>query len=412
MRVIIAPDSFKESLSAAEVAEAIAKGVIAACPAASVDLCPMADGGEGTVDAMVAATGGRLVTADVFDPLGAPVRARFGLLGAPPAARLPGEVGLSGAVVEGQTAAAAPSSTTAIIEMAAASGLSLVPPNLRDPMRTTTFGTGGLILAALDAGATSIIIGIGGSATVDGGCGCAQAMGVSFVNADGELAICGLAGGGLADIARIDLSGRDERIASCEIRVACDVTNPLLGPDGAAAVYGPQKGATPETVELLEAGLANLARVIRDDLGIDVTAIAGGGAAGGLGAGLVAFAGATLQAGLPMVAEAVSLPRRLAEADLCITGEGQLDSQSSAGKTTVGVAQIAAAKGVPVICIPGQAAGDAPRNIFADVRPLVADEITRRLAMQQPADLLRRRAKEALQSFRPTTEPEANHGSL
>ena len=402
MKIVIAPDSFKESLSAAEVAAAIAEGVVGACPHATVDLCPMADGGEGTVDAMVAATSGQSLTADVFDPLGKEIRARFGLLGTPAQPALPGQVGLSAAKVssegEGRPAGDA-DRRTAVIEMAAASGLSLVPPDLRDPMRTTTFGTGQLILAALDAGARRIILGIGGSATTDGGCGCAQALGVTFINADGLGAICGLAGGGLADVADIDMSGRDPRMDDVEIRVACDVTNPLLGPNGAAAVYGPQKGATPEMVESLEANLAHLADVVHEKLGMDVREMPGGGAAGGLGAGLVAFAGASLQSGLPMVADAVGLARRLADADLCITGEGKLDSQSSAGKTAVGVAAIARSKEVRVICIPGQVDEGAPHDIFVDVRPLVAEEITKRLAMQQPADLLKRRAKEAMRAF-------------
>ena len=402
MKVVIAPDSFKESLGAAEVSAALAEGVIAACPSASVDLCPMADGGDGTVEAIIAATGGQFLTADVYDPVGREIRARFGLLGRPAGAPLPGQVGLSAArtLADGHgTPADGPGGTVAVMEMAAASGLALLSPSMRDPMRTTTYGTGMLLLAAIDAGAETIIVGIGGSATVDGGCGCAQALGVSFVNADGRQAVCGLAGGGLAGIGRIDAARRDSRLDRVRIRVACDVTNPLLGPNGAAGVYGPQKGATPQCVAELEAGLEHLAEIIRRDLGVDVTEIPGGGAAGGLGAGLVAFAGATLEPGLGVVAEAVELGRRLFDADLCITGEGKLDAQSASGKTTVGVAEIARANSVPVICIPGQAAPDAPRHLFDDVRPLAAGEVSRRLAMQQPAELLKRRAKEAVKAW-------------
>ena len=402
MKIVIAPDSFKESLAAAEVAAALAEGALAACPSASVDLCPMADGGGGTVEAMVAATGGRFLSADVYDPVGREIRARFGLLGRQGDTALPGQVGLSAArtLADGEgTPATGPDGPTAVIEMAAASGLALLAPDMRDPLRTTTYGTGGLILAALDAGARRIVVGIGGSATVDGGCGCAQALGVTFVNADGRDAVCGLAGGGLGEIGHIDTRLRDGRLDGAEIRVACDVTNPLLGPNGAAAVYGPQKGATPEMVAQLEAGLAHLAEIIRRDLSVDVTALVGGGAAGGLGAGLVAFAGAALEPGLALVADAVQLGRRLSDADLCITGEGCLDAQSAAGKTTVGVADIARAKSVPVICIPGQAAPDAPRHLFDDVRPLVAEEVTRRLALQQPHQLLKRRAKEAVAAW-------------
>ena len=402
MKIVIAPDSFKESLGAADVAAALAEGVIGACPSASVDLCPMADGGSGTVEAMVAATGGQYLSADVYDPMGREIRARYGLLGRPIGAGLPGQVGLSAARAQADgegTPAQGAAGLTAVIEMASASGLALLPPDMRDPMRTTTYGTGLLILAALDQGARRIVLGIGDSATVDGGCGCAQGLGISFINADGQDAVCGLAGGGLAQIAHIDLARRDPRLDRVQIRIACDADNPLLGPNGAAPVYAPQKGATPEMVAQLQAGLAHLANVIRSDMGVDVTTLAGGGAAGGLGAGLAAFAGATLEPGLPLVAEAVDLRRRLADADLCLTGEGRLDAQSAAGKTAAGVAQIARAASVPVICIPGQATGEAPVGLFHRVYPLVADEVTKRLAMQQPHEMLKRRAKQAVRDF-------------
>jgi len=372
MRIVVAPDSFKETLSAPAAARAIAAGVADAEPAAAVDLCPMADGGEGTVEAMVAATGGQVRTADVFGPLGERRKARFGLLG------------------DGRTA---------VVEMAAAAGLELVPPDKRNPMLTTTFGVGCLIRAALDAGADRLVVGIGGSATVDGGTGCAQALGVVFVDKHGRLSPCGLAGGGLADIGRIDISDRDPRIAGADIRVACDVTNPLTGPRGAAAVYGPQKGATPEMVARLEAGLANLAEVVRHELGIDVEHLSGAGAAGGLGAGLVAFAAATLQSGVEIVAESVGLRERIRGADLVLTGEGKLDSQSAHGKTAFGVARLAAGEGVPVICIPGQADSDAPRDVFAAVVPLVAGDVGIEDALSAPARFLRKRAAEAVRAW-------------
>ena len=402
MKVVVAPDAFKESLPAAEVAASLAAGVVAACADAVVDLCPMADGGEGTVAAMVAATNGRFQVADVYDPLGKPIRARFGLLGRPPGASLPGQVGLLGAISEtaGDGApAGGEGELTAVIEMAAASGMPLVPPERRDPLRTTTFGTGQLVVAALDAGARQIIVGIGGSATTDGGCGAAQALGVRFLDADGRPCVSGLAGGGLADVATIDLATRDPRVAEARIRVACDVTNPLTGPEGAARVYGPQKGADAETVERLEANLVYLAGLIRRDVGIDVEALPGAGAAGGLGGGLVAFAGATLEPGADLVAQAVALPRRLAGADLCITGEGMLDATSAAGKTAVGVAGLARDRGVPTICIPGQMSTGAPLDSFASVWPLVAGSITTRQAMQDPAPLLQRRAADAVKQF-------------
>ena len=399
MRIVIAPDSFKESLSAIEVASAIAEGALAACPQATVDLCPMADGGEGTVEAMVAATGGEFITADVFDPLGSKIRARYGMLGEASSASLPGELGLAGAQLLADGEGVGAIGHTAVIEMAAASGLALVPAEKRDPTVTTTFGTGELIMAALERGAREIIIGIGGSATTDGGCGCAQALGVSFLNATGEPCVCGLAGGGLPDIARIDLSTRDPRVAQTRIRVACDVTNPLTGPGGAACVYGPQKGATPQQVLDLDAGLVKLAGVIRESIGMDVEKVPGAGAAGGLGAGLMAFAGATLERGITMIAEAVNLESRLAGADLCITGEGKFDSQSAHGKTAFGVAQIAKAAGVPVICVCGIADDDAPFDEFDSVHALVSDTVTVRQAMAEAETLLKDRAARAVGQF-------------
>jgi glycerate 2-kinase len=397
MKVVIAPDSFKESLSALEVASALAEGVVEADPQAAVDLCPLADGGPGTVAAMVAATEGAFQSSDVFGPLGSPVRARWGLLGKPSGPSLPGVVGLSASVLPGdRLPGRGGGATTAVIEMAAASGLVLVPVDLRDPMKTTTFGTGQLLRAALESGAGEIIVGIGGSATVDGGAGFAQALGAVFLDRAGHPCICGLAGGGLELVADVDVSDLDDRLPGVHIRVACDVTNPLTGPDGAARVYGPQKGATEEMVEKLEAGLANLAAVLRRRLGVDVERLPGGGAAGGLGAGLVAFAGAKLQPGLPLIAEAVCLRKRLAGADLCLVGEGRLDRSSSFGKTAVGVAKIAREMGVPVVCIPGQAAADAPRDLFDDVLPLVAGAVTVRQAMRETAALLKQRAAEVV----------------
>jgi glycerate kinase len=395
MKIVIAPDGFKETLSAMEVASAIAAGAVEACPEAQIDLCPMADGGAGTVAAMVSATGGRLLWADVFGPLGQQVRAQFGMLGVPAGPGLPGELGLSasaGSDADGEN-------LTAVIEMAAASGLALVPMDKRDPMRTTTFGTGQLILAALDAGAKKIIVGLGGSATIDGGAGAAQGLGVVFMDKSGEPCMCGLSGGGLLNIASIDMSDRDERIAKTTIRLACDVISPLTGPDGAAAVFGPQKGATPEMVTQLEAGLLHLAHLIRTAFDVDVETLPGAGAAGGLGAGLAAFAGAKLEPGLAIVAQAVGLARRLKAADLCITGEGRLDRSSGYGKTACGVAKIATSLGVPVICVPGQATPDAPREMFAAIHPLVAGEVTIPAAMRHAGDLLKLRGKEAVEAY-------------
>ncbi len=325
MHVLIAPDSFKESLSAADAARAIDAGLRAARDDATCNLCPLADGGEGTVDALVAATGGTLRTTRVTSPLGAPVDARWGLLG---------------------------DESTAVIEMAQAAGLHLVRTGRRDPTRTTTFGVGELIVAALDAGCTDIFLGIGGSATCDGGVGMAQALGVRF-ELDGH---CGrhLAGGDLASITAVDIAARDRRLDAVLIRAACDVTNPLTGPDGAAPVYAPQKGATPVQIAQLDAGLAHIAEL----LGVAPDR-PGMGAAGGLGFGLVAFCGATLEPGIDLVMDAVGFDARLRRADLVLTGEGRLDGQSIRGKTCIGVARRAAACRKPCIALVGSAGADA-----------------------------------------------------
>jgi glycerate kinase len=244
-----------------------------------------------------------------------------------------------------------------VIEMAAASGLPLLKEQERNPMATTTFGTGQLIKAALDAGATRLIVGIGGSATNDGGAGMAQALGVKLLDEAGREV--GRGGGSLKRLARIDMSGMDPRIAGVEVTVACDVTNPLTGPDGASAVYGPQKGATPDTVEELDRALSHYADIILRQLGVDIAHVEGAGAAGGLGAGLIAFLRATLRPGVDIVIEATRLADRIAGADLVVTGEGRLDSQTRMGKTPMGVAKVAKEYGIPVIGVAGQVADDA-----------------------------------------------------
>ena len=344
MRIVVAPDSFKGSLTAREVCDAAREGILRALPDADVVTVPMADGGEGTVQSLVDATGGRFVAKRVFGPLGEPVPARFGILG------------------DGETA---------VIEMAAASGLPLVPPEKRDTMRATTYGTGELIRAALDEGARKLIVGIGGSATTDGGTGMAQALGVEFLGEDGQPLVCGLAGGGLGDLAQIDVSGLDSRIAGIKTVVACDVDNPLCGPRGAAHVYGPQKGATPEQVEVLDRNLGRLADVVDRGLGKDVRDLPGSGAAGGLGAGLVAFLDAELRAGVDIMIEATRLREHLAKADLVITGEGRLDSQTLHGKTPIGVAKAAKEFGLPVIALGGSIGEDAGPLSGSEVDALV-----------------------------------------
>jgi glycerate kinase len=324
MRVILAPDSFKGSATALAVAEAMERGVRLVFPAAEVLKVPIADGGEGTVEALVAATRGRTLHAVVKGPLGEPVHAAWGILG------------------DGQTA---------VVEMAAASGLPLVPRAQRDPRRATTFGTGELVRAALDAGLTRIIVGIGGSATNDGGAGMARALGVRFLDAAGvELPEGGAA---LARLERIDVRGLDPRLARVDLLVACDVDNPLTGPRGASAVYGPQKGATPEMVRDLDSALARFAEVARATTGRDVANTAGAGAAGGLGAGLLFFTPARLRPGVGIVLEATGFAALVKGADLVITGEGRTDAQTAMGKAPVGVAAVAAQHGVPVVCLAG-----------------------------------------------------------
>ncbi len=330
VKIVIAPDSFKGSLTALEAANAIEEGLKRFFPEAEIIKVPMADGGEGTVQSLVDATGGRIVKRIVTGPLGDKVEAQFGILG------------------DGRTA---------VIEMASASGLPLVPPDKRNPMVTTTYGTGELIKAALDMGCRKFIIGIGGSATNDGGGGMAQALGVKLLDEEGNDIPFG--GGGLLKLDRIDISTLDPRIAESEIVVACDVDNPLTGPRGAARVYSPQKGATPDMVEILDKALEHFAEVVKRDLGRDIKDVPGAGAAGGLGAGLMAFLNARLQLGVDIVIEATGLEGKVKGADLVITGEGGIDSQTIYGKTPIGVAKVAKKFGIPVLAVAGGISDDA-----------------------------------------------------
>ncbi len=359
MRILIAPDSFKETLGAREAAEAIARGWLAARADDALDLCPMADGGEGTVEALVAATGGEIRSTRVVGPLGQPVQAQWGVLG---------------------------DGTTAVIEMAAAAGLHRVPTDRRDPTRTTTYGVGELIRAALDTGRTRIILGIGGSATTDGGAGMAQALGVRFASAARGIAQP-LTGGELHAINHVDRTTADSRLKTATITVACDVTNPLTGPDGAAHVYGPQKGATPGQVEQLDAGLTHLAALLPET---DPT-LAGMGAAGGLGFGLVAFCGAMLERGIELVINAVDFDRRAAAADLVVTGEGRIDAQSIQGKTCIGVAQRAAKYGTPTIALVGSRGDDADVCLargLREIHTIVGGGVTIEQSLAAAADCL------------------------
>lgn len=323
MKIVIAPDSFKESLSAPGVAQAIARGWLAVYPDAEIALCPMADGGEGTVDAVLAATGGERRELTVQGPLATQVQAHWGWLG----------------------------DGTAVIEMAAASGLHWVPSAQRDARVTSSYGTGELIRAALDAGATRIILGLGGSATNDGGSGLLRALGARFLDAGGNELRPG--GAALVKLQRVDLSALDARLHDVQVDVAADVDNPLCGPRGASAVFGPQKGANPAQVEELDAALARMAEVVSEALGEDFSNFPGVGAAGGLGFAAKAFFDARFRPGVELVAELSGLAEAVAGADLVITGEGRLDAQSLHGKTPVGVARVAQAQGVPVVALAG-----------------------------------------------------------
>ncbi|MFP7607903.1 glycerate kinase [Serratia quinivorans] len=328
-KVVIAPDSFKESLSAMAVAEAIERGFRQIYPQVQYVKLPMADGGEGTVDSMVAATGGEIVRVEVTGPLGQPVSAFYGLLG------------------EGETA---------VIEMAAASGLHLAPKGQRDPRITTSYGTGELILAALERGVKTIILGIGGSATNDGGAGMMQALGARLLDDQQQPLPPG--GAALARLAQIDLSAVDPRLQQVSVTAACDVDNPLCGPHGASAVFGPQKGATPEMVTQLDAALSHFGCLLQQATGREVLNAPGAGAAGGMGAALLGMLNARLRPGIEIVIETLRLEEALRDADLVITGEGRLDSQSIHGKTPIGVARVAKRHGLPVIGIAGSLSKD------------------------------------------------------
>lgn len=324
MKIIIAPDSFKESLTALEVASAIEIGFQRVFPEATFQKVPMADGGEGSVQSLVDATQGDILSVTVTSPLGNKIQ---------------GFLGISG------------DKQTAFIEMAAASGLHLVPINERNPLKTTSYGTGELIKYALDLGVKKILLGIGGSATNDGGVGMLQALGISFRNAQNEEIQFG--GEALGDITSISMTHLDPRLMDVEFEVACDVNNPLCGEKGASAVFGPQKGATPEMVQQLDNALAHFANIVKTQLGIDICEKPGAGAAGGMGGGILLLPKVELKAGVQIIIEATGLANLVRDADLVITGEGRMDAQSIAGKTPVGVAHIAKQYGKPVVAIVG-----------------------------------------------------------
>lgn len=362
MRIVVAPDSYKGSLSALAVAQAMERGVRAVFPTAEVYKIPIADGGEGTVEALVAATNGQFRYAQVTGPLGEPVTAQWGILG---------------------------DGLTAVIEMAAASGLPLLAPEQRNPRLATTFGTGELLRAALDAGLRRIIMGIGGSATNDGGAGMAQALGVRFIGEDGEELPYG--GAALAGLQKIDLTSLDPRLQETEITVACDVDNPLCGPCGASAVFGPQKGATPEVVAELDAALAHFAELATKATGRPAAVQPGAGAAGGLGAAMLFFTPAQLRPGVEIVLEAVHFAAVVRDAAFVITGEGRTDFQTAYGKAPVGVAKVAKQFDVPVFCLSG-ALGEAADTLIAhgiDALLSICDQpMSLETAMREGASLI------------------------
>jgi glycerate kinase len=336
LKVVIAPQGFKGNLTALQVSQAIDRGIRRVLPDVVTSLVPMADGGEGTTQALIDALGGEMIPVEVTDPMGGRVLAHWGFLS---------------------------DGVTAVIEMAVASGLSLVPPGKRDPLSATTYGTGELIRHALEKGCRKFIIGIGGSATNDGGAGMAQALGARLLDAKGEAIAFG--GAALSSLEHIDVATLDSRLADCDILLACDVDNPLCGPNGASCVYGPQKGATSEMVAQLDRALAHYADVIERDLGIDIRDIPGAGAAGGLGAGLMVFLKARLEPGVEVIIQATGLIAHLKGAELVFTGEGRIDGQTACGKTPVGVARRAKELGLPVIAIAGEI-GDGYQAVFGE----------------------------------------------
>lgn len=353
MRIVIAPDSYKGSVSAVDVAQAMECGVLKIFPDAEVHKIPIADGGEGTVEALVAATDGQVRQCEVTGPLGERIVANWGVLG---------------------------DGVTAVMEMASASGLPLVAPEKRNPRTATTYGTGELMRAILDAGLRKIIIGIGGSATNDGGAGMARALGVRFVDAMGKELPDG--GAALAGLASIDLEGLDPRLQETQLTVACDVDNPLCGPRGASAVFGPQKGATPEIVAELDAALWHYSLIAQKTTGRLVAELPGAGAAGGLGAGLLLFTPAVLKPGVEIVLEAVGFSERVEGAAFVLTGEGRTDFQTAFGKAPVGVARAAKRHRVPVFCLSGSLGEGADETLSQGIdavlsicdRPMSLDE--------------------------------------
>lgn len=354
MKIVVASDSFKGSLSSTEVAEAAVRGIRQMMPVCEVVGGNVADGGEGTVDAVVEALGGKIVTATVNDPLGRPILARYGVVG-----------------------------KMAVIEMAAASGLTLLTDEERNPWLTSTYGTGEMIIDAVKRGCRDFLVGLGGSATNDAGMGMLQALGFRFYDIDDQEIIDGC-GGRLQDVARIDDTGVMDAVRQCRFTVACDVDTPFCGSEGAAYVFAPQKGADMEMVARLDMGMVSFAKVIEKMYGIDVTSMAGAGAAGGMGGGFYAFLNATLKRGVDMVLDAIDFDSIIRGADLVITGEGKIDYQTVKGKTAAGVLARAKAQDIPVVAIAGRVemCDSVAQMGFAGVYAIWEEEMPLEVAMQ------------------------------
>ena len=373
LRIVIAPQAFKQSVGARAAALAVRHGVLRAVPDAAITLVPVADGGDGTLAALIDTTGGQYFQAPVAGPLGESRTAQWGVMG------------------DGQTA---------VIEMALASGLALLADDRRNPRRATTYGAGQLMRAALDAGYTRIIVGLGGSATNDGGTGMASALGVRFLDAKGDELEPG--GAALANLRTIDITNIHPGLANATVTGATDVTNPLCGDTGASAIFGPQKGATPELVAELDGCLANLARVIQKDLGPDVADTPGSGAAGGLGAGLIAFANAELRSGIDMVCDALDFDRHAAAADLVITGEGRADRSTAFDKAPVGIARRSKAFGVPTILLAGSLGPGYDvlyRHGIDAIIPIAEEPVSLETSLTMGAELLERAAERAIRLY-------------
>ncbi|MFC4100189.1 glycerate kinase [Paenibacillus xanthanilyticus] len=373
MKIVIAPDSFKGSLTAAEAAQAIERGIRNAFPEADTVLVPMADGGEGSLEPIVRSAGGTFVTHTVRDPFGSPVDAAYGLLA---------------------------DGTTAVVEMARASGLLLVPAPLRNPGLTSTYGTGELIRHALDKGCRRFIVALGGSATNDGGAGMLEALGMAFYDASG--CVIHPSGGNLEQIARIDDAAFDPRIAESDFLLACDVNNPLIGVHGATAVYAPQKGAAPSNIEHLERNMRHWADLVESKTNLRLHDYPGAGAAGGLAGAFLAFFPSRLRPGIEVVIDAAGLRRHLSGADLAITGEGSLDAQTASGKAPLGVAREAQSLGIPVIALAGAVRPDLRALYEGGINcafsivntPMTLDE-----AITRAAELLEHAAEQAVRAF-------------